>query len=144
MIQKIVRALILIPLAIVIVSFAVANRQTVTVSFDPFDRVDPAFSVAVPLYVLILALVIAGVIVGGVAAWMRQGKWRWRARRAETQAHHLRAENDQLKRRDTVVPPGSPAAIDHAPRLQHPAAGRMRICPPDQRTDRQDKDLRPR
>ena len=120
MIQKIVRALILIPLAIVLVSFAVANRQTVTVSFDPFDRVDPAFSVAVPLYVLILALVIAGVIVGGAAAWMRQGKWRWRARRAESQASHLRAENDQLKRRDSAVPPGTPPAVDHAPRLSIP------------------------
>jgi uncharacterized integral membrane protein len=120
MIQKIVRALVLIPLAIVLVALAVANRQTVTVSFDPFDRVDPAFSVTMPLYVLILALVIAGVIVGGVAAWMRQGQWRWRARRAETQTRELRAENDQLKRRDTAVPPGSPAAIDHAPRLSIP------------------------
>ena len=42
MIRKIVRALVLIPLAIVIISFAVANRQTVTVSFDPFDQADPA------------------------------------------------------------------------------------------------------
>ena len=120
MIQKIVRALILIPLAIVLVSFAVANRQTVTVSFDPFDRVDPAFSVAVPLYVLILALVIAGVIVGGAAAWMRQGKWRGRARLAEGQARELRVENDRLKRRDGSAPAGTPPAVDHAPRLRIP------------------------
>ena len=123
MIQKIVRALILIPLAIVLVAFAVANRQTVTVSFDPFDRVDPAFSVAVPLYVLILALVIAGVIVGGAAAWMRQGKWRWRARRAESQASHLRAENDQLKRREGAAPSAA-AAIDHPTRLSIPPPAR--------------------
>ena len=77
-----------------------------TVSFDPFDRADPAFSLALPLYVLILALVIAGVIVGGIAAWLRQGKWRWRAPAlAEAQARELRAENDQLKRRDGRVPP---------------------------------------
>jgi uncharacterized integral membrane protein len=120
MIRKIVRALILIPLAIVLVAFAVANRQSVTVSFDPFDRVEPAFSVAVPLYVLILALVIAGVIVGGVAAWVRQGEWRWRARRAESQTRDLRAENDRLKRRDTTAPLGTPAAVDHAPRLSIP------------------------
>ena len=120
MIGKIVKALILIPLALILISFAVANRQVVTVSFDPFDRTDPAFSLALPLYVLILALVIAGVIVGGIAAWMRQGKWRWRARRAESQARHLRAENDQLKRRDPAVPSGTPAAVDHAPRLSIP------------------------
>ena len=69
---------------------------------------------------LILALVIAGVIVGGVAAWMRQGKWRWRARLAESQARELRTENDQLKRRDGSVPPGAPPAVDHAPRLSIP------------------------
>jgi uncharacterized integral membrane protein len=119
MIQKIVRALILIPLAIVLVALAVANRQIVTVSFDPFDRVDPAVSVAVPLYILILALVIAGVILGGVAAWMRQGQWRSRARRAESQARDLRAENDQLKRRDTSIP-GARPAVDDAPRLSIP------------------------
>ena len=130
MIRKIVRALVLIPLAIILVSLAVANRQVVTVSFDPFDRVDPAFSLALPLYVLILALVIAGVILGGVAAWMRQGKWRGRARQAETQARALQHENDQLKRRDGQGLPGqglpsrgSPgirAGVDHAPRLSIP------------------------
>jgi uncharacterized integral membrane protein len=120
MMQKIVKALVLIPLAIILISFAVANRQTVTVSFDPFDKADPAFSLALPLYVLILALVIAGVVVGGVAAWMRQGKWRWRARLAESQARELRTENDQLKRRDGSVPAGSPPAVDHAPRLSIP------------------------
>jgi uncharacterized integral membrane protein len=120
MIGKIVRALILVPLAIILIAFAVANRQTVTVSFDPFDKADPAFSLALPLYVLILALVIAGVIVGGTAAWMRQGKWRWRARLAESKARDLRGENDQLKHRDAAVPSGAPPSAGHAPQLRIP------------------------
>jgi uncharacterized integral membrane protein len=120
MIRKIVKALILVPLAIVLIAFAVANRQTVTVSLDPFDKVEPAFSLALPLYVLILALVIAGVIVGGIAAWMRQGRWRGRARLAESKARELRAENDQLKRRDGAVAPGTRSTADHASRLSIP------------------------
>jgi hypothetical protein len=121
MMRKIVRALILVPLAIVLIAFAVANRQTVTVSFDPFDKADPALALALPLYVLILALLIAGVIVGGVAAWMGQGKWRGRARAAEAQARELRAENDKLKRRDGGVPGGArPTAVGHAPQLRIP------------------------
>jgi uncharacterized integral membrane protein len=120
MIGKIVRALILIPLALILISFAVANRQTVTVSFDPFDRAEPALSIEVPLYVLILALVIAGVIVGGIAAWLRQGRWRGRARLAESKARELRRENDQLKRRNGVVPPGTPPAADPTTRLSIP------------------------
>lgn len=120
MIRKVAKALILIPLAIVIVSLAVANRQMVTVSFDPFDRAEPAFSLAVPLYVLILALIIAGVLLGGAAAWLRQGKWRWRARLAESHARELRLENDQLKRRDAPMLPGLPPTGDPGSRLTIP------------------------
>lgn len=120
MIRKIAKALVLIPLAIIIVALAVANRQIVTVSFDPFDRSEPAFSLALPLYVLILALVIAGVLLGGAAAWLRQGKWRWRARLAESQARELRLENDQLKRRDAPRLPGLPPAGDTGSHLTIP------------------------
>ena len=120
MMRKIVTALVLIPLAVVFVSFAVANRQTVVVSFDPFDRIDPAISIALPLYGLILVLIICGVIVGGVAAWLRQGRWRWRARIAEQQLRELRAENNLLKRRDATAPPAAPMAVDQAPRLSIP------------------------
>ena len=121
MIRKIVKALVLVPLALILIAFAVANRQSVTVSFDPFDKAaDPAVSLALPLYVLILALVIAGVIIGGVAAWMRQGKWRGRARLAESKARELRAENDQLTRREGMVPSGAPPSADQVPRLRIP------------------------
>jgi hypothetical protein len=121
MVRKIIRALVLIPLAIVLVTLAVANRQTVLVSFDPFDPSDPALTAAVPLYALILSLVIVGVVVGGVAAWLRQGKWRGRARMAESQARELKAENDLLKHRAaaaTLTTPALPST--HAPRLSIP------------------------
>jgi uncharacterized integral membrane protein len=125
MIRKIVRALILIPLAIVLVALAVANRHPVTISFDPFNPTEPAFSLTIPLYVLILALVIAGVILGGVASWIRQGKWRGRARHAEVRARALRTENDQLKRREGAVSPATATVrANHAPRLTIPPPAR--------------------
>jgi uncharacterized integral membrane protein len=99
MIRKIITALILVPLAIVIAALAVANRQVVAISFDPFNEAHPAFSLAMPLFALILALVIGGVVVGGVAAWLRQSKWRRAARLADAQARELRSELERLKRR---------------------------------------------
>ena len=36
-IRKIIAAVILVPLAVIIIAFAVANRQIVTVSRDPFS-----------------------------------------------------------------------------------------------------------
>ena len=41
--------LVLIPLSVVFVVFAVANRREVTVSFDPFSVTDPSISATLPL-----------------------------------------------------------------------------------------------
>ena len=96
--RKFVAAVILIPLAIVIVAFAVANRQIVTVSLDPFSSEHPASSLTLPLFALIIVLLIAGVVIGGVAAWLRQAKWRRVARRLEREVDDLRGEVASLRR----------------------------------------------
>jgi uncharacterized integral membrane protein len=121
MIRKVVTALVLVPLAVVLVAFAVANRQSVVVSLDPFDQANPAVSVALPLFALILGLVIGGVLVGGVAAWLRQSKWRRAARLAEAEARELRAELDRLRRRSAPSPlPAEPMPGGYAPQLTIP------------------------
>jgi heme/copper-type cytochrome/quinol oxidase subunit 1 len=89
--RKFVTAFVLIPLGLVIVMFAVANREIITVSFDPFDSVKPAFAFRMPLFILIFVLVGLGVLIGGVAAWLKQHKWRARARRAEADVRRLRS-----------------------------------------------------
>jgi len=121
MIRKIVTALVLVPLAIAFITFAVANRQIVVVSLDPFDQTHPAIAMSLPLFALILVLIIGGVVVGGIAAWLKQSKWRRAARRAEWEARALRAEVDELKQRGSTTEAtsaGMPA--DYAPRLTIP------------------------
>jgi uncharacterized integral membrane protein len=121
MIRRIVTVLILVPLAIVVVSLAVANRQSVIVSFDPFDPAHPALTRALPLYLLMLMLVIGGVLIGGSAAWLRQGKWRRAARLADAQARELRAEVDYLRRRlGSAAVAVHPVPADASPRLTIP------------------------
>jgi uncharacterized integral membrane protein len=97
LLRKIVVALILVPLAIVIIAFAVANRQIVTVSLDPFSANEPAAAVTLPLFALVILLLIVGVLVGGLAAWLRQGKWRATARRLERELRDLRHKVDALE-----------------------------------------------
>ena len=116
--RKLVTAVILVPLGIVIVMFAVANRATIAVSFDPFDAVNPAFALSMPLYGLIFVLVGLGVLVGGVAAWLKQHKWRSRARRAEAEARDLRARLDAAEPRRAVPAPRDAAT----PLILPPAA----------------------
>jgi len=98
LLRKIVAALILVPLGIVLVALAVANRQAVTVSFDPFNPQHPAASATLPLFALIVILLIAGVLIGGSASWLRHGRWRRTARRLERDLARLREELDAHKR----------------------------------------------
>ena len=90
--RKFLTYLIIIPLFVVLVAFAVANRHFVTVSFDPFNSTDPALSSEVPLFALIIAVAALGVIVGGIASWWGQRHWRRAARRHEADARAARAE----------------------------------------------------
>jgi uncharacterized integral membrane protein len=103
-IRKIVAALILVPLAVVIIAFAVANRQIVTVSFDPFSAERPAASLTLPLFALFIVLLVIGVLIGGTAAWLRQARWRRTARRLEREVAELRIEVETVKRSAGVLP----------------------------------------
>jgi uncharacterized integral membrane protein len=116
MIRKVVFWLVLVPLAIVIVMFAVANREMVTVSFDPFAPHQPAASLRVPLFVLIFALVILGVILGGIAAWLRQGKHRKAVRVHQSHVQTLKREIDSLNSKLADTTDASP---DRAARLAY-------------------------
>jgi uncharacterized integral membrane protein len=114
--RRIVAAIVLVFLAVLIIAFAVANRQDVTVSLDPFNSSPPAASVTRPLFVVVIAVLILGVVIGGIAAWLRQTKWRRTARRLEREATALRGEIDTLKRAGTPV--RIPDAIDPPERLR--------------------------
>jgi uncharacterized integral membrane protein len=102
MFRKILTAVIVIPLAVIIIAFAVANRQAVTVSFDPFSAAHPAYAVTVPLFILLFVVLILGVIVGGIAAWLNQSAWRRTARKLDADMRALHDELEALRRRETA------------------------------------------
>ena len=106
--------LVLAPLVIVALVFAVANRQIVTVVFDPFGNDIPGLSVTMPLFLALVCAVGFGVLLGGVAVWLSQGRYRRAARDARVRA----AEAEEEARRLRMGPPAStspaglPAPID--------------------------------
>jgi uncharacterized integral membrane protein len=95
--RKFLSALIIVPLSLIFVVFAVANRHFVTVSFDPFNATDPALSVSLPLFVLLIAVAILGVVAGGCATWFGQRRWRRAARRHEADARQARAQLTEFR-----------------------------------------------
>jgi uncharacterized integral membrane protein len=90
--RKFLTALIVIPLFLILCVFAVSNRHFVTVSFNPFDSADPSLAVSLPLFALIIAVAVIGVVVGGCATWFGQRHWRRSARRHEADARDARAQ----------------------------------------------------
>jgi uncharacterized integral membrane protein len=120
--RKIIAAIILVPLAVLIIAFAVANRHIVTVSLDPFGAEHPAASLTLPVFALVIVLLILGVLIGGIAAWLRQSKWRRTARRLEREIADLHIEIEALKGNGGVLNTGVnvPAALP----------GRLQLRPP--------------
>ena len=95
--RKFLSALVVIPLGIFFVIFAVANRHLVTVSFDPFNSATPTVAVTLPLFVLIIAVAMLGVIAGGMATWFRQGRFRRAARQHEAEMRDIRTQLADLR-----------------------------------------------
>jgi len=106
---RFLKALILLPIAIVVVLLAVANRAPVTLSLDPFSQEAPEFALQLPLFAVIFAAVAVGVVIGGVASWLAQGKNRRARRRFRREADQLRHETERLRSQNAAA--GLPATV---------------------------------
>jgi uncharacterized integral membrane protein len=107
-----IRLLVIALVAIILVLFVVANQHRVIVSFDPFSSTDDAaFSVEMPLFVVMIGAAMLGIVAGAAATWVAQGRHRRAARHNRNEAKRLRAETQTLK--DTLKatqPPALPRA----------------------------------
>ena len=89
---------VLVLCAIVLLGFTFANRDFVTISFDPFASSDSAaFSIAVPLFAVVIVAAMLGVIAGAVATWLSQGRHRKASRQSRMEADKWRAQAEALK-----------------------------------------------
>jgi len=105
------RLFVIVPIAIVLLMFAFANRHLVTVAFDPFagnDIAGPA--IRAPLFIVLILSAGVGVILGGVAAWFKQARLKRAVRDAQAEAEEARAEAARLRREMLVNPPVRPLA----------------------------------
>ncbi|MGH6856842.1 MAG: lipopolysaccharide assembly protein LapA domain-containing protein [Methylocella sp.] len=95
--KLLLKLLLLVPLALVAVGVAVANRHPVIIYLDPFAGPAPeGTQITVSLFIVMFAAIIVGVIFGGAAAYLEQGRHRRAARRARAEADALRAQVARL------------------------------------------------
>jgi uncharacterized membrane protein YciS (DUF1049 family) len=105
---RFLKLLFTIPTVLAIVLFAVANRQSVRVSFDPLSREAPAAFVDMPLFALSLVSLALGVLIGGVGAWLAQGRHRKAERQLKREVDRLAVETAALR---AVAPESSLASL---------------------------------
>ncbi len=103
---------VLLPLAIVAVALSVANRSDVVLSLDPFGGAAPRWSVGLPLFLLLFATLALGILIGGIATWIGQGKWRKAARAERANAARLRQDVERLRERVATGPALAPPYSD--------------------------------
>ena len=100
MIRRIVGWVVLVPLCLVLIVFALANRQLVVVNFNPLVPSETLATpgVGVPFFLVLFAVLLFGVVLGGVATWFAQGQHRRDARTWRREAERLTREVDAIRR----------------------------------------------
>ena len=89
--------------ALVLILFAIANRETVSVGLWLL----PGAAMELPLYLLVLGTLLFGFVVGELVAWI--GGWRWRreARRSRERIALLERELEAERARPVAAPPST-------------------------------------
>ncbi len=106
--MKLLLWLLLLPLTLIFVAFAVANRHGVTVSLDPMP-----LSVDAPLYGLVFAGIFIGLIAGGLIAWIRAGRVRGQLREAQRNLRRLEGDLQKAQQASeaALAAPGETAEV---------------------------------
>ncbi len=102
--KSFLKYLLLLPIAAIIIIFAIGNRHLVKVVADPSAMLFPSMQVEAPLYLVVLASIAAGVFIGGLASWLKQGKHRKAARAARADTKKIQAEADRLRSQISNLP----------------------------------------
>jgi uncharacterized integral membrane protein len=90
MFNRFILVVVFVPLAIILIALAVANRGPVAFTFDPFHPGNPALTLNLPFFIFIFMALAIGMIVGSTATWIRQGRYRKLARQRGLEAENLR------------------------------------------------------
>lgn len=105
--------LVTVPLTVLVVVFAVANR-----SFVPLDLWPFAIEIQIPVFLLVLGSLLFGFLIGALVMWLSMGKLRRKSRAArgeitklERQARELEQARDRAETPRAAPAPAAPPAV---------------------------------
>jgi hypothetical protein len=108
--KALVRAIVFLPIAAILIGFALANRGAVTILIDPLGLVEPPIAYTLPLFLPIFLALILGVVLGGIAMWFSEGRHRRAAKLHLRDLERQRRDLEEL-RRTQAQPPLPPAPM---------------------------------
>jgi len=83
-VKRIITAILVIPIALMLIAFIIANREMMNVRLNPFADEGTGWSMNAPAFVFFFAFLGLGVVVGSIATWAGQHKYRKKLRRMES------------------------------------------------------------
>jgi uncharacterized integral membrane protein len=104
--------LVLAPIALIVLAFAIANREPVRVVLDPLPGETTDLQINAPLFLILFVAVAIGVLAGGFATWLAQGRHRRAARHARSDIDRLRNEAENLRAQLGARSAGSSLALE--------------------------------
>ncbi|MEE8275425.1 MAG: LapA family protein [Alphaproteobacteria bacterium] len=93
--MKLLRWIFAILAGLAVIAFAVANRTTARVSFDPLP-----FGFELPLFAVAFGALIIGFVAGGAVIWSNHHEWRKLARTRKRRVDALERELARLQDTD--------------------------------------------
>jgi uncharacterized integral membrane protein len=105
MLNRILLVVIVVPVAVILIALAVANRMPVAFTLDPFNPGNPSLTLQLPLFVMLFLALGLGLLLGSFATWWKQGRYRKEARTKAREVQSLMQEISQRK------PPVQPAPM---------------------------------
>jgi uncharacterized integral membrane protein len=104
--MKIIWWIVLALVALVLILFAVSNRESVTLSFWLL----PGAAIEMPLYLLVLGTLVIGFVLGQLVTWIAGWRWRREARRSRDRIAVLESELAAERARPVVPRPPTETA----------------------------------
>ena len=106
MFNRFVLIVVFVPLAVLLIALAVANRELVAFTLDPFNPGNPRLTLSLPLFIFLFLALAVGMIVGSLATWVKQGRYRKLARQRGVEAENLRQVVNRAPSPQHVQPQG--------------------------------------
>ncbi|MHC5306227.1 lipopolysaccharide assembly protein LapA domain-containing protein [Bartonella sp. LJL80] len=99
--KRVISLIILIPIAIVLIAFIVANRESVALTLNPFQPGAEGLTYHAPFFVWLFVFLALGILIGGATMWLTQHRFRKALKDTQTELQGLKM--DMAKKTDLTL-----------------------------------------